>query len=101
MTKTKTKIEKLTVKVIKKDLELLNYFIKRVKKNEERTALYVAFVKDLEQKLNKKIKRNTCSLGLDIAERTGCCYITTTNDYATFDWWCLEFNDALFLFSLW
>ena len=49
-------------------------------------------LKDLEQKLGKKIKRNTCSLGLDIAERTGCCYITTTKDYATFDWWCLEFD---------
>ena len=49
-------------------------------------------IKDLEQKLNKKIKRNTCSLGLDIAERTGCCFITTNNTYATFDWWCLEFD---------
>jgi len=47
---------------------------------------------DLENKLNKKIKRNTCSLGLDIAERTGCCYITTTKTHATFDWWCLEFD---------
>jgi len=47
---------------------------------------------ELENKLGKKIKRNTCSLGLDIAERTGCCYITTTKTHATFDWWCLEFD---------
>ena len=42
------------VEVTKKDMQLLKYFIKRIKKNNEKTAMYIAFAKGLDRKLKEK-----------------------------------------------
>ena len=49
-------------------------------------------IKDLEQKLSKKIKTNYSVIGLDTAKRTGVCKIITDSTYAYFDWNFYEFN---------
>jgi len=49
-------------------------------------------ITDLEQQLNEKIKRNTQSIGLDIAERTGICIITTDETHVDLDWQFIEFD---------
>lgn len=51
-------------------------------------------IKDFEKKLDKKIKRNIQSIGLDIAERTGICIITTNTKYVDFDWQFIEFDKS-------
>ena len=49
-------------------------------------------IKDLEKKLNKKIKINYKVVGLDTAKKTGVCFIKTTKDYIYIDWCKLEFD---------
>jgi len=49
-------------------------------------------IKELEEKLGYKIKPNVQSIGLDIAERTGICYITTDKINADLDWQFIEFD---------
>lgn len=49
-------------------------------------------ITDLEQRLNKKIKRNIQSIGLDIAERTGICIITSDESTVDLDWQFIEFD---------
>lgn len=51
-------------------------------------------IKFLEEKLNKKIKKNTQSIGLDIAERTGICWIRTDDKNAEFDFQFIEFDKS-------
>ena len=51
-------------------------------------------ISDLEAKLNKKIKKNIQSIGLDIAERTGVCIITTDKTYIDLDWQFIEFDKS-------
>ena len=54
--------------------------------------MYTIKLDELEKILGYKIKPNTQSTGLDIAERTGICTITTDNDTAKFDWYYIEFD---------
>lgn len=49
-------------------------------------------IKDLEKKLNKKIKKNIKVIGLDTAKKTGVCFISTTRENINIDWCKLEFN---------
>lgn len=43
-------------------------------------------IETLEEQLNIKLKRNTRSLGVDPASKTGWCLITTTSNTATIDY---------------
>lgn len=56
MTKTEKQTVRATetVEVTEKDLKLLKYFIKRIKSNKEKTAMYTAFAKGLDRKLKEK-----------------------------------------------
>ena len=47
----------------------------------------------LEKVTGYKVKQNFKSIGLDIAERTGLCNISTTDKYATFKFNFLEFDN--------
>jgi len=49
-------------------------------------------IKDLEKKLNYKIKKNFIGVGVDTASRTGVCFIKTTKKYVNLDWIFLEFS---------
>ena len=49
-------------------------------------------IKNLEQKLNKKIKRNCISIGIDTASATGIGYISTDSKNVTIEWALIEFN---------
>ena len=49
-------------------------------------------IKDLESKLNKKIKRNFVSVGFDTATKTGIGFITTTKTHITIDWALISFE---------
>jgi len=49
-------------------------------------------IKDLEKKLNKKIKRNYTSIGIDTATKTGIGYISTNKTNITIDWALIEFS---------
>jgi len=51
-------------------------------------------ITELEAKLGYKIKKNTQSIGLDIAERTGVCVVTTDDKIAEFDWYYVEFDKS-------
>jgi hypothetical protein len=51
-------------------------------------------ISNLEKKLNYKIKTNIQSIGLDIAERTGICIITTDKKNAELDWNFIEFDKS-------
>jgi hypothetical protein len=51
-------------------------------------------IKTLESKLGYKIKRNFKSIGMDIAERTGICVITTDENEANFDFQFIEFDKS-------
>jgi len=51
-------------------------------------------INELEKKLDKKIKRNIQSIGLDIAERTGVCIITANNKNVNFDWHFIQFDKS-------
>ena len=54
--------------------------------------MYTIKFSELEKILGYKIKPNTQSIGLDIAERTGVCVITTDDSIASFDWYFVEFD---------
>jgi len=47
---------------------------------------------DLEAKLNKKIKRNFVSIGVDTATTTGIGFISTDKTYITIDWAFIKFE---------
>ena len=49
-------------------------------------------IKDLEAKLNYKLKKNYCSIGWDIAEKCGIGIIKTTKNECFFDWILLDFG---------
>lgn len=49
-------------------------------------------IEQIEKVTGYKVKTNWKSIGLDIAERTGLCNISTTNKYATFKFNFLEFD---------
>jgi len=49
-------------------------------------------IKDLEIKLNKKIKKNFSSIGVDTATHTGIGFITTTDKEITIDWALIHFE---------
>lgn len=49
-------------------------------------------IADIEKQLGRTIKRNTQSIGLDIAERTGICIITTNESTVDLDWQFIEFD---------
>jgi len=49
-------------------------------------------IKDLEQKLNKKIKKNKKVIAFDTAKICGIAFIRTTDIDIIFDWCKLEFN---------
>lgn len=49
-------------------------------------------ISDIEKQLNRTIKRNTQSIGLDVAERTGICIITTDETHLDLDWQFIEFD---------
>lgn len=51
-------------------------------------------ITELEKKLNYKIKKNFKSIGLDLAERTGICIITTDEKEANFDFQFIEFDKS-------
>lgn len=51
-------------------------------------------IKDLEKKLGYLIKKNFKSIGMDIAERTGICIITTNEKEADFDFRFIEFDKS-------
>lgn len=56
--------------------------------------MYKIKLKKLESILGYNIKQNIQSIGLDIAERTGVCIITTDNEYTNFDWFFIEFDKS-------
>ena len=47
---------------------------------------------DLEAKLNKEIKRNFVSVGVDTATTTGIGFISTDKTYITIDWAFIKFE---------
>jgi Holliday junction resolvasome RuvABC endonuclease subunit len=49
-------------------------------------------ISDLEKKLNKKIKRNYTSIGIDTATKTGIGYICTNSRNIIIEWALIEFN---------
>ena len=49
-------------------------------------------IKKIEEVTGYKVRKIFKSLGLDIAERTGFCEITTTDKDAIIDFWCVEFD---------
>ena len=51
-------------------------------------------ITELEKKLGYKIKKDTKSIGLDIAERMGVCTIITDKENAEFDWYYVEFDKS-------
>ncbi len=51
-------------------------------------------VEQIEKVTGYKVKRNFKSIGLDVAERTGLCNISTTDKYATLKFNFLEFDNT-------
>ncbi len=51
-------------------------------------------VEKIEKVTGYKVKKNFKSIGLDIAERTGLCNISTTDKYATLKFNFLEFDNT-------
>lgn len=49
-------------------------------------------ISKIEEQLGKTIKRNTQSIGMDIAERCGICIITTDETHLDLDWQFIEFD---------
>lgn len=49
-------------------------------------------LKDLENKLGKKIKKNYTSIGIDTATSTGIGCISTDNNIVSIEWALIEFN---------
>ena len=49
-------------------------------------------IKDLELKLDKKIKRNHSSIGVDTATLTGVGFINTDDKEITIEWSLLSFE---------
>jgi len=51
-------------------------------------------IEQIEKITGYKVKKNFKSIGLDIAERTGICNISTTDQYATIKFNFLEFDNT-------
>jgi len=51
-------------------------------------------IKKLEKKLKRKFNKNTKSTGLDIAERTGVCWIKVNSKYLYIDWTFIKFDNT-------
>ncbi len=51
-------------------------------------------INKIEEILNYKIKQNYKSIGIDVAERTGICNISTTDKYVTLKFNFLEFDNT-------
>lgn len=56
--------------------------------------MYKTSIKQLETKLNYKLKQNFCSIGWDIAEKCGISIIKTDKKNAEIDWFLLEFDKS-------
>lgn len=51
-------------------------------------------IKELEKILDCEIKKRTNCIGLDTAQRTGICFLKTTDDYVHIDWMFIEFKEV-------
>lgn len=51
-------------------------------------------IKDLELKLNKRIKRNTSVIGFDTSSKCGVCFAKVNDKDVEFDWTFLEFDTS-------
>jgi len=51
-------------------------------------------IKDLELKLNKRIKRNTSVIGWDTSSKCGVCFGKSDDKFVEFDWTFLEYDTS-------